>query len=206
MNSWVYPRVCGEPSVPDAQHVLYRVYPRVCGEPLLEGRPRGVVSVYPRVCGGTLSRMSEEDIKGGLSPRVRGNLMNLRPYQQEDGSIPACAGEPAAIRPVTYTGWVYPRVCGGTGSGSFSGLRTVRSIPACAGEPQVSALPSSLSEVYPRVCGGTSWNGTDYTGLGRSIPRVCGGTCLKRWCKSVIKGLSPRVRGNPMCSTDSVNL
>ncbi len=51
------------------------------------------------------------------------------------------------------------------------------SIPACAGEPRVGYYTRFGQEVYPRVCGGTYlFHGAD------------GG----------VKGLSPRVRGNPL--------
>ena len=50
----------------------------------------------------------------GLSPRVRGNHLYQSAGGGEQGSIPACAGEPA--RGVVYLDGhaVYPRVCGGT--------------------------------------------------------------------------------------------
>ena len=93
--------------------------------------------------------------------------------------------------------WVYPRVCGGTAATSWrptphSGLSPrVRgnhlvaghdvldrgSIPACAGEP---------------VGGG------DLRGAWRVYPRVCGGTNRNSHMALTIKGLSPRVRGNPV--------
>ena len=57
---------------------------------------------------------------------------------------------------------------------AFSGRR---SIPACAGEPQQDAALPHASRVYPRVCGGT-------------ISRSQGGLSAR--------GLSPRVRGNPI--------
>ena len=52
-----------------------------------------------------------------------------------------------------------------------------RSIPACAGEPQSLRPPAAAAPVYPRVCGGT----------------------VRIWPLPVmLKGLSPRVRGNPL--------
>ena len=92
---------------------------------------------------------------GGLSPRVRGNLLGLRHHLWGNGSIPACAGEPARHWELSHDGEVYPRVCGGTpticwSTGSRPGLSprvrgnlswgvvsvwVIRSIPACAGEP-----------------------------------------------------------------------
>ena len=50
-------------------------------------------------------------------------------------------------------------------------------------------------EVYPRVCGGTV--GGSMAGIGvRGLSRVCGGTDVLRHGESLVKGLSPRVRGN----------
>ena len=92
---------------------------------------------------------------------------------------------------------VYPRVCGGTISAKTSrsyhrGLsprvrgnrdfdpeyvEMVRSIPACAGEPFATAPTTTTPTVYPRVCGGTA-------------SELIGGI--------ESKGLSPRVRGNPI--------
>ena len=56
-------------------------------------------------------------------------------------------------------------------------LRQSRSIPACAGEPQLPGSAPRHAKVYPRVCGGTA---VRPLGSGSS------------------RGLSPRVRGNPM--------
>ena len=52
------------------------------------------------------------------------------------------------------------------------------SIPACAGEPVFHRITSVSRSVYPRVCGGTS-------------PASPAGANAQ--------GLSPRVRGNPLC-------
>ena len=68
-----------------------------------------------------------------------------------------------------------PRVRGNPMMVRRNGL-TVRSIPACAGEPK----------------GGlTNWR------IGRVYPRVCGGTGRRPSAKRTVRGLSPRVRGNP---------
>ena len=151
--------------------------------------------VYPRVCGGTTSILGHRSGARGLSPRVRGNRRSNRVRRAYPGSIPACAGEPAALPSPPRSGQVYPRVCGGTlwivaeGGNAIglsprvrgnldAGLRlhqTLRSIPACAGEPEDIAYPHTQRRVYPRVCGGTLTRaGYRYTP----------------------QGLSPRVRGN----------
>ena len=131
----------------------------------------------------------------GLSPRVRGNLETVALDPQVGGSIPASAGEP--VRPPHKGGLprVYPRECGGTTENASSakyatglsprvrgnprprrrGAPQRGSIPASAGEPDGSGTMSSLAKVYPRECGGTQ------AGVART---------------ELLRGLSPRVRGN----------
>ena len=133
----------------------------------------------------------------GLSPRVRGNLLNDCGEPDRSRSIPACAGEPNMNPCGTSSARVYPRVCGGTSStiavnrivaglsprvrgnqyDANGKLNFIGSIPACAGEPVLGIAPIFIKRVYPRVCGGTVTK-SRYTGS--------------------VRGLSPRVRGNPM--------
>ena len=111
-------------------------------------------------------------------------------------SIPAYAGEPRWRPSIRFWWRVYPRVCGGTHNRravapSVSGLsprmrgnlvcllavRAVgRSIPAYAGEPRWRPSIRFWWRVYPRVCGGT--------GPPPAPARA-------------VRGLSPRMRGNP---------
>ena len=81
----------------------------------------------------------------------------------------------------------------------------IRSIPACAGEPRWSGSGRTLPRVYPRVCGGT------YTAMNGNVnvkglsPRVRGNPETRAMRQTGI-GLSPRVRGNPAragCSAGS---
>ena len=150
------------------------------------------------MCGGTFFCSNPNLVGTGLSPRVRGNLVDLGGCAGRNRSIPACAGEPACMGTSLYVSRVYPRVCGGTkqwwvldqcysglsprvrGNRSMARVNTplLRSIPACAGEPQSPLSPSSCESVYPRVCGGTN----------------CAHSRI-----SPMTGLSPRVRGNPVC-------
>ena len=111
----VYPRVCGgtQPAI-DAVAGVHGLSPRVRGNrrrrrqwrqcpgsiPACAGEPsRGHCSgtrrgVYPRVCGGTRVQHHCPLYHIGLSPRVRGNLRAEQDRLHEEGSIPACAGEP----------------------------------------------------------------------------------------------------------------
>ena len=192
----VYPRVCGGTGV--HQRSVYKLQglsPRVRGNradsmvwttagrsiPACAGEPNGglammrLVMVYPRVCGGTCHLARGHGAAAGLSPRVRGNRRYSVRSGMRGGSIPACAGEPAAAAAADAMAAVYPRVCGGTeihGNEShnpdglsprvrgnrlaFTALtKASRSIPACAGEPTITFASEIVTAVYPRVCGGT---------------------------------------------------
>ena len=134
----VYPRVCGgtQPDGSVAQS-LRGLSPRVRGNltsscwrtrsrrsiPACAGEPgQGIFlprlrRVYPRVCGGTVRAHERGGKYPGLSPRVRGNPLSEAPANAMPGSIPACAGEPAAVAGLAAVSLVYPRVCGGTPRG-----------------------------------------------------------------------------------------
>ena len=175
--------------------VASRSIPACAGEPRCLTVWTILDEVYPRVCGGTGNIALMSDASTGLSPRVRGNPRFGRRQGSRQGSIPACAGEPASTRRHTQRRWVYPRVCGGTSERSAitpltAGLSPrVRgnllvvyaqgnsggSIPACAGEPTTTNEFCRKYTVYPRVCGGTT---------------VISFHVFFSW------GLSPRVRGN----------
>ena len=212
----VYPRVCGgtrrlgtslrlgwglSPRVRGNQGGAREIARRPRSIPACAGEPNGLahgadgVRVYPRVCGGTRPSDRCYKTRAGLSPRVRGNLWQIRRHAEHDRSIPACAGEPMMPYSSSSSARVYPRVCGGTRSSTaawyaLTGLSPrvrgnrgasgaaephSRSIPACAGEPRGRRRWRPGPRVYPRVCGGTRR---------RSEPRP------------LSEGLSPRVRGN----------
>ena len=90
------PRVRGNRVPPPAVMSLDRSIPACAGEPSLPSSYSPFSWVYPRVCGGTLARIAFADIRDGLSPRVRGNPLQLRQGENRHRSIPACAGEPGS--------------------------------------------------------------------------------------------------------------
>ena len=51
-------------------------------------------------------------LSGGLSPRVRGILWYRTRNGHQDGSIPACTGNPLPYSPPNRSTEVYPRVYG----------------------------------------------------------------------------------------------
>ncbi len=134
--------------------------PACAGEPLPSAPVSITMRVYPRVCGGAQRAVGDATGFMGLSPRVRGSPPPRASQVSALGSIPACAGEPAAKRFTLKILRVYPRVCGGavlntivTGCvgglsprvrGSLCDMLTNSdypgSIPACAGEPPIISL------------------------------------------------------------------
>ena len=92
------PRVRGNPLLAYKASISLGSIPACAGEPRNGFKSRATVRVYPRVCGGTRLAMGISVQYKGLSPRVRGNLVELADRIDIIGSIPACAGEPLAAR------------------------------------------------------------------------------------------------------------
>ena len=88
------PRVRGNLVLESAGSGTMRSIPACAGEPRLDDVSHDEPEVYPRVCGGTNFGVFLIHLVQGLSPRVRGNLVD-------------CGDSPNVSR-------VYPRVCGGT--------------------------------------------------------------------------------------------
>ena len=169
--------------------------PARAGEPAAARSRPLPLTVYPRASGGTESIAAAALPKVGLSPRERGNPLDLADASVDAGSIPARAGEPPGRCRCGWSRTVYPRASGGTSgaqyqTGSGSGLSprergnplrlaaarpTERSIPARAGEPLPQGERVHVIPVYPRASGGTR--------------PMCS-------CSLSVTGLSPRERGN----------
>ena len=92
------PRVRGNLFMPDVSVYQRGSIPACAGEPDESWEVSEKVRVYPRVCGGTFVSGLERRQVQGLSPRVRGNLDPQAHRDVEQGSIPACAGEPPRYR------------------------------------------------------------------------------------------------------------
>ena len=170
------PRVRGSPGRVERIHHLNGSIPAGAGEPVIGMLSPSGKRVYPRGCGGASDVTAVAEIQAGLSPRVRGSRRDFVPDHAEHGSIPAGAGEPAALADLREGVKVYPRGCGGASelvncSCSTEGLsprvrgspsHDIRSryrqgsIPAGAGEPGGRNGIWTQKRVYPRGCGGAS--------------------------------------------------
>ena len=74
--------------------------------------------VYPLLCGGNLPSGREIVYREGLSPLVRGKLIDAVGVARDVGSIPACAGETIPYSSRISSRRVYPRLCGGNACSS----------------------------------------------------------------------------------------
>ena len=92
------PRVRGNPEKRIMGTLAVRSIPACAGEPAVHIQRQPDGEVYPRVCGGTTRGLAMTRPPGGLSPRVRGNPFRVSLVAADDGSIPACAGEPRTRR------------------------------------------------------------------------------------------------------------
>ena len=108
------PRVRGNHNGSYTMNTNVRSIPACAGEPEVRTEPLFTWKVYPRVCGGTPFQHVRLLSRGGLSPRVRGNLNPSAYSIVSTRSIPACAGEPCTDTTTEERNEVYPRVCGGT--------------------------------------------------------------------------------------------
>ena len=135
--------------------IVSRSIPACAGPPRRRTPCAPTPRVYPRVCGATTRSYSKTRTICGLSPRVRGHLLEKISGAVDWGSIPACAGPPFGLakgRPVACG--LSPRVRGHPSWRAPSAC-TSRSIPACAGPPLQKRSSAQHLQVYPRVCGAT---------------------------------------------------
>ncbi len=152
----VYPRVCGGTSGRQALHRIQgglsprvrgnhaaaierlkreRSIPACAGEPFFSIFSSLIAGVYPRVCGGTPNLHNTNHTAEGLSPRVRGNPSAISQATRPTRSIPACAGEPGALRDRNTGSTVYPRVCGGTNQPCLNSQSSIGLSPRVRGNP-----------------------------------------------------------------------
>ena len=169
------PRVRGNRQLIPFHRPNARSIPACAGEPYCYPIKTQIVWVYPRVCGGTRIILYDRTGGGGLSPRVRGNL--VAPPLRAPGRR------------------VYPRVCGGTRMTPNLSKRCLGLSPRVRGNPRPPSAPLGRSGSIP-ACAGEPGSITPRRNTGRVYPRVCGGTPVGGGWAAARAGLSPRVRGN----------
>ena len=170
----VYPRACGGTAPPTCQRraqtglsprvrgnprdkmpgaVRSRSIPARAGEPALADRKIRQTEVYPRACGGTLRHAWHGPEFVGLSPRVRGNRLEVRARVMDVRSIPARAGEPAQRCTPALHYWVYPRACGGTATETHHYIYPKGLSPRVRGNHQCPAATGQVDGSIPARAG-----------------------------------------------------
>ena len=162
----VYPHACGEtalkPSWPlitaglsprmrgnqinrDLDRVVHGSIPTHAGKPTQRLPWAAFRRVYPHACGETEFAQNLFWKRPGLSPRMRGNLEDLKQLGRDAGSIPTHAGKPQRRGQDGAGGGVYPHACGETPSPS------VRQIPLWGLSPRMRGNRNSEIQPCPRM-------------------------------------------------------
>ena len=127
--------------------------PAPAGEPGAVMGPHTKPAVYPRACGGTYVLSFDTPNLNGLSPRLRGNPLNLAVQPFALRSIPAPAGEPYLHLSSSLLRPVYPRACGGTSPCSASCRRSAGLSPRLRGNLQGSRQETEANRSIPAPAG-----------------------------------------------------
>ena len=120
-ETWLFvvlsPRVRGNPRKMITAWTHSGPIPASAGEPSSSSRGAASARAYPRECGGTRQSPNLRNEILGLSPRVRGNHLEVAHERAGVGPIPASAGEPSGASATSRPARAYPRECGGTWRG-----------------------------------------------------------------------------------------
>ena len=189
------PRVRGNPKPCAERHGCGGPIPACAGQPPRADRSPSPNRAYPRVCGATDRSCCSEAVRGGLSPRVRGNRRPSFIGPPGTGPIPACAGQPVVALYARITDKAYPRVCGATVWPDTHICSTYGLSPRVRGNLRAQLGADLLLGPIP-ACAGQPITIHFSTGSPRAYPRVCGATCRCHARSQAAEGLSPRVRGN----------
>ena len=149
------------------------------------------------MCGEAAGVLAVADPDPGPSPRVRGSLGGDCHAPGVRGSIPACAGKPAACCSGVVEVGVHPRVCGEASEILIAARPYMGPSPRVRGSPQRDDRPLGLWGSIP-ACAGKPIYRIGGATSGGVHPRVCGEAALARAVPALGPGPSPRVRGSPV--------
>ena len=149
---------------------------------------------HPRACGEHYKSATIGGTETGSSPRMRGTPDQKLKKKQEDGIIPAHAGNtpPLGLEPRTHGD--HPRACGEHSSAPSAVLSRSGSSPRMRGTPRHRGEEHVRRGIIPAHAGNTraKRTGTPYR---RDHPRACGEHITGNADDAVKAGSSPRMRG-----------
>ena len=135
------------------------------------------------------------DLFLGLSPRIRGNQEGFPDGPRCSGSIPAHTGKPRSSAATPRRRKVYPRAYGETDPDYAVATLAEGLSPRIRGNPRPTTAAAQMRGSIPAHTGKPRSRPTR-TGPGWVYPRAYGETWHCRMNARVMKGLSPRIRGN----------
>ena len=189
------PRVRGSRTHRTAGRLAPRSIPACAGKPRRHLSPSRCTWVHPRVCGEAGGSDGVVDGASGPSPRVRGSHGRPCGSHLRRGSIPACAGKPAAPTASLTMLRVHPRVCGEASATSRPCRTCTGPSPRVRGSRRYPSIPDSAGGSIP-ACAGKPHNGQHHQADRRVHPRVCGEALAPGRLRGSHLGPSPRVRGS----------
>ena len=172
-----------------------RYIPALAGEPAPVRPTCRPHSVHPRARGGTHDLIFPRADVWGTSPRSRGNPGRPRSRGARRRYIPALAGEPHRLDATPSCPRVHPRARGGTADTSGSVSAAVGTSPRSRGNPSRSRPGGTTCGYIPALAGEPRRSAT-CVGSFKVHPRARGGTERILGLSLVVRGTSPRSRGN----------
>ena len=158
----VYPRVCGACHVRDKWcREVDRSIPASSGPAWHRSPSFASGSVYPRVCGACVGERVLHLRVQGLSPRLRGLLLEVREMSDGVRSIPASAGPAATLATSHRVQRVYPRICGACYGPAGPGLAVRGLSPRLRGLPRRRSCWGGASRSIPASAGPAQGAGPD---------------------------------------------
>ena len=130
---------------------------------------------------------------------MRGNPPHPWHPEITEGPIPAHAGESCRICVQPLAPWAYPRACGGIEVRQALAYLRQGLSPRMRGNRGRLDLDAMRCGPIPAHAG-ESVRSCRRTNQCRAYPRACGGIVRAKRSKALQKGLSPRMRGNPLRS------
>ena len=188
------PRARGELGAKAHAEICRRTIPACTGGTARPLSSRGLLRDYPRVHGGNVLMEPVRHDFDGLSPRARGEHINLAPPLPVWGTIPACTGGTVPSSCPGCPQSDYPRVHGGNLHLHFLLSFSLGLSPRARGERSIHSPYRLAQGTIPACTGGTYQSSAASTCVG-DYPRVHGGNLVPGSVSQATVGLSPRARG-----------
>ena len=155
---------------------------------------------HPRVCGEHYAKATENKVRSGSSPRMRGTRMSVTFSALYCGIIPAYAGNTGFLWETMWLDGDHPRVCGEHICANSTVIHSAGSSPRMRGTPNESIGVIPKIGIIPAYAGNTKLTFSRLCAT-RDHPRVCGEHIFLVSAFILFRGSSPRMRGTHVPNT-----